>query len=65
VLLYDASVHPGFVAQEVARRYVRSLGEGEGEGGDDGVGWRDGVRVDKSIFLGTTGVGPQERGGKL
>ena len=65
VLLFDASVNPRFVAQEVARRYVRSLGEGEGEGGDDGVGWRDGVRVDKSIFLGTTGVGPQERGGKL
>lgn len=63
VLLYDASVNPGFVAQEVARRYVRALGEAEGV--DDGVGWRDRVRIDKSIFLGTTSVGPQERLEKL
>jgi hypothetical protein len=63
VLLYDCSVHPGFVAQEVARRYVRALGEAEGE--DDVVAWRDQVRIDKSIFLGTSSVGAQERLGKL
>jgi hypothetical protein len=60
-------VHPGFVAQEVARRYVRALGEAEGEaeGEDDVVAWRDQVRIDKSIFLGTSSVGAQERLGKL
>lgn len=63
VLLYDCSVHPGFVAQEVARRYVRALGSTEGE--DDVVAWRDQVRIDKSIFLGTSSVGAQERLGKL
>ena len=59
VLLYDASVNPGFVAHEVARRYVNAEGE------DDGVAWKDRVRIDKSIFLGTSSVGPHERMGKL
>jgi hypothetical protein len=56
VLLYDGSVRPGFVAQEVARRYVRASWGNAGGGDDDVVAWRDEVRVDKSIFLGTSGV---------
>ena len=66
VLLYDGSVRPGFVAQEVARRYVRSLGEEGSSQDEDGVvAWRDKVRIDKSVFLGTSSVGPQGRMEKL
>jgi|SRR5690242_2114710 len=55
VLLYDATVNPSFIAQEVARRWVRSkaLKELESEGL---VSWKDAVRIDKSIFLGTSSV---------
>jgi alkylation response protein AidB-like acyl-CoA dehydrogenase len=61
VLLYDCSVRPGFVAQEVARRYVRASWGNAGGGDDDVVAWRDEVRIDKSIFLGTSSVEARER----
>lgn len=61
VLLHDASVSPGFVAQEIAMRWVRAqdgaVAEGEGV-----TAWRDRVRIDKSLFLGTSGVEMQMLG---
>ncbi|KAL1655153.1 hypothetical protein SLS61_002465 [Didymella pomorum] len=58
VLLYDATVSPSFVAQEVARRWVRS--KCSSSSGSDGLlSWKDAVRVDKSIFLGTSGLGAE------
>ncbi|OSS47830.1 hypothetical protein B5807_06318 [Epicoccum nigrum] len=66
VLLYDASVHPSFVAHEVARRYVRAQGEAGGASSrHDALAWKDAVRIDKSIFLGSSSVGLQERLEKL
>ncbi|KAF3000880.1 hypothetical protein E8E13_007744 [Curvularia kusanoi] len=65
VLLYDCSVNPGFVAQEVARRYVSSQspsrGSGLGQEGDVVIPWKEKVKIDKAIFLGTTSsVGSQK-----
>ncbi|KAJ4985822.1 acyl-CoA dehydrogenase [Stagonosporopsis vannaccii] len=58
VLLYDATANPSFVAQEVARRWVRSKGLSASE--PDGlVSWKDAVRIEKSIFLGTSHVEAQ------
>ncbi|KAH6642472.1 hypothetical protein C7974DRAFT_303634 [Boeremia exigua] len=58
VLLYDATASPGFVAQEIARRWVRSKGLKETEP-DGVVSWKESVRIDKSIFLGTSSVEAQ------
>lgn len=58
VLLHDATVDPTFIAQEVARRWVRSKDMRSSEP-DDLLFWRDAARVDKSIFLGTSSVQTQ------
>lgn len=58
VLLYDATATPSFVAQEIARRWVRSKSSDKSE--PDGLlPWKDAVRIDKSIFLGSSGVGSE------
>lgn len=59
LLLFDASVHPGLVAREMAMRWV---GEwcGIGRGGKE-VSWEDRVAVDRAIFLGEGEGGRLER----
>lgn len=59
VLLFDATVSPNFVAQEVARRWVQSK-DSNTSGFDMSIPWNDAVRIDKSIFLGTSDVGTQK-----
>ncbi|UPX18162.1 uncharacterized protein EKO05_0008472 [Ascochyta rabiei] len=58
VLLYDASVNPDFVAQEIAMRWVRVRVAVAGRV-ESAQPWRDRVRVDKSIFLGESSVETQ------
>lgn len=58
VLLHDATTNPSFVAQEITRRWVNSNGLRESEV-DGMVAWKDAVRIDKSIFLGTSSVEAQ------
>lgn len=58
VLLYDATASPSFVAQEIARRWVRSKSSISLES-DDRFSLKDAVGVDKSIFLGTSSVGTE------
>ena len=55
VLLFDATANPSFIAQEIARRWVRSKGAKQLEI-DNLLSWKDAVRIDKSIFLGTSSV---------
>jgi alkylation response protein AidB-like acyl-CoA dehydrogenase len=61
VLLYDATVNPSFIAQEIARRWVRSKNLRDLET-DNLLSWKDAVRIDKSIFLGTSSVEAQRLG---
>lgn len=58
VLLYDASVNPSFIAQEIARRWVGLQGSVVRER-EEVLPWKDRVRIDKSIFLGTSAVEAQ------
>ncbi|KAJ4308767.1 hypothetical protein N0V94_009216, partial [Neodidymelliopsis sp. IMI 364377] len=58
VLVYDASVNPAFVAQEIAMRWVRSKGPRESVV-EASTPWKDAVRIDKAIFLGPTHVEAQ------
>ncbi|KAF1926684.1 uncharacterized protein M421DRAFT_422657 [Didymella exigua CBS 183.55] len=55
VLLYDATVNPSFVAQDIARRWVQLKSSNSSES-ERLLPWKDAVRVDKSIFLGTSDV---------
>ncbi|KAJ4379017.1 hypothetical protein N0V86_005894 [Didymella sp. IMI 355093] len=58
VLLYDATASASFVAQEIARRWVHAKSSASSD--PDGLlAWKDAVRIDKSIFLGTTGIGAE------
>lgn len=58
VLLYDATANPTFIAQEIARRWVRSTALKRMEV-DSLLSWKDAVRIDKCIFLGTSSVKAQ------
>ncbi|KAL1607586.1 hypothetical protein SLS59_002555 [Nothophoma quercina] len=58
VLLYDATANPTFIAQEIARRWVRSTDLKRVEV-DSLLPWKDAVRIDKCIFLGTSSVKAQ------
>lgn len=56
ILLYDATASPSFVAQEITRRWIRSKCSGT-SGSDGQLSWQAAVRIDKSIFLGTSSLG--------
>jgi hypothetical protein len=63
VLMLDATVNPGEVAQELARRWVRSTALTP-ELGLSRRAWQETARLDRSIFLGDLEAGMQ-RPGKL
>jgi alkylation response protein AidB-like acyl-CoA dehydrogenase len=63
VLMLDATVNPGEVAQELARRWVRSKAWTP-ELGLSRRAWQETARLDRSIFFGDLEAGTQ-RSGKL
>jgi hypothetical protein len=55
ILMHDAVANPSYVAQEVAIRWVQLISQGSTTTRDT-QGWKEKVRIDKSIFLGSSHV---------
>jgi alkylation response protein AidB-like acyl-CoA dehydrogenase len=55
ILMYDATANPSYIAQEVAVRWVREVSL-ESKATPDTQAWRERVKIDKAIFLGSSHV---------